>query len=260
MKRFTYTILPICLILTACGGTPRPLPDISHARVWHVDADAARGVSGGRAVRQNAPQAYPQYAAQPVAPQTYPQYATPQIAPQAYSQYTAPQVAQPTYPNVYQSTRPVADHAKAYSRSTSADFLPLIMQAENQSSGYVRSILAKSREMTLYHKEIIEGGCWDYLDAAWTRAGVGRNMRQTVYKSEQGGAYAHVDDLRVGDWIYHINHSYRNIEHSGMFIGWVDKNRNLGLTLSYAGEGRKEPARYKVYDLSSVYNIMRAPS
>lgn len=213
MKRFTYTILPICLILTACGGAPRPLPDISHARVWHVDADAARTIGG---------------------------HATPSI--------------------YHQTNTPQTSAASAYSRSTSTDFLPLIMQAENQSSGYVRSILAKSREMTLYHKEIIEGGCWDYLDAAWTRAGVGRNMRQTVYKSQQGGAYAHVDDLRVGDWIYHINHSYNNIEHSGMFIGWVDKNRNLGLTLSYAGEGRKEPARYKVYDLSSVYNIMRAPS
>lgn len=228
MQRSICITLPLCLILAACGGAPRALPDISHARVWHVNDDAARGVYGS---------AVPHHTA---------------VQPHHHTPIYPPSTAYTKQPN------PSA--AAAYRGKTNDDFLPLIMQAENQSSGYIKNILAKSREMTLFHKEIIQGGCWDYLDAAWTRAGVNRNMRQTVYKSSHGGAYANVDDLRAGDWIYHVNHSYNNIEHSGMFIGWVDKSRNLGLTLSYAGEGRQEPARYKVYDLSSVYNIMRAPS
>ena len=139
-----------------------------------------------------------------------------------------------------------------------ADYSALIMQAENQSSGRVKAVLAQARIMTLLRGEIIKGGCWDYLDAAWTRAGVPRNQRKVVFAGNRNGHFASPDQLRAGDWIYHINHSYRGIEHSGMFIGWVDKERRLGLTLSYAGERRHEPARYKVYDLSSVYQITRA--
>lgn len=255
MTRFNLLILPTCLILTACGGSPRPIPDISHARVWHVNDDAARNLS--------------QYGAAHYAPATnhtsvqfvsHSQHQTHTDAPLYHQAFLPSSPAAPTLPQASSYVQPKKQVASIFNRQSNDDFLPIIMQAENQSSGYVKSILAKSREMTLYRKEIIQGGCWDYLDAAWTRAGVTRNMRQTVYKSQHGGAYAHVDDLRVGDWIYHVNHSYHNIEHSGMFIGWVDKSRNLGLTLSYAGEGRKEPARYKVYDLSSVYNIMRAPN
>ncbi|SSY70885.1 hypothetical protein [Alysiella crassa] len=134
----------------------------------------------------------------------------------------------------------------------------LIEQAERETSGRTRAVLAQARQMTLVHGEIIKGGCWDYLDTAWTRAGVPRNARKIVFADKIGGNYAPSDQLRAGDWIYHVNHSYHGVEHSGMFIGWVDKSRHLGLTLSYAGEKRKEPARYKVYDLSSVYQIMRA--
>ena len=139
-----------------------------------------------------------------------------------------------------------------------ADYSALIMQAENQASGRVKAVLAQARIMTLLRGEIIKGGCWDYLDAAWTRVGVPRNQRKVVFAGNRNGHFASPDQLRAGDWIYHINHSYRGIEHSGMFIGWVDKERRLGLTLSYAGERRHEPARYKVYDLSSGYQITRA--
>lgn len=139
------------------------------------------------------------------------------------------------------------------------EHMPLVLAAERSATGKVRNVLTQGRVMALFHKEVVRGGCWDYLDTVFTRAGVPRQARKTVYKSTSPqGPYAHPDQLRGGDWIYHINHSYKNIQHSGMFIGWVDKNRRLGLTLSYAGEGRKDPARYKVYDLSSVYNIMRA--
>lgn len=141
----------------------------------------------------------------------------------------------------------------------SPEHIPLLLAAEQGASGKVRSVLTQGRVMALFNKEVIRGGCWDYLDTVFTRAGVPRQARKTVYKgASPKGPYASPDQLRGGDWIYHINHSYKNVQHSGMFIGWVDKERHLGLTLSYAGEGRNDPARYKVYDLSSVYNIMRA--
>lgn len=140
-----------------------------------------------------------------------------------------------------------------------ADYLALITAAEHNSRGHVRNVLRTAREMTLNEGFVIRGGCWDYLDAAWTRAGVNRAMRQTVFKSGKQGPYAPAADLRPGDWLYHINHSHHNIEHSGMFIGWADRQRKLGLTLSYAGGSRRETGRYRIYDLSSVYQITRAP-
>lgn len=139
------------------------------------------------------------------------------------------------------------------------DYFWLIMAAEQTSSGLTQNILRTARKMTLEERFIIRGGCWDYLDAVWTRAGVGRAARKTVFKSSKTGAYARAADLRAGDWLYHINHSYHNTEHSGLFIGWVDAERHLGLTLSYAGGHRRETGRYRVYDLSSVYQIIRAP-
>jgi hypothetical protein len=43
-----------------------------------------------------------------------------------------------------------------------------------------------------------------------------------------------------------------------LFIDWSNKKTRHGILLSYAGEGRAEPARYKEYDLRSVYQIIRA--
>ncbi len=77
---------------------------------------------------------------------------------------------------------------------------------------------------------------------------------------KSGGPYANIKDIQAGDWLHFINHSYHDIEHSSIFVGWVDKKNRIGLMLSYAGERRKEPARYKEYDLSHVYKIYRASS
>lgn len=330
MNRY-FTLLPMCFAITACAV--RPVPDVSHAKVWHAENGYARATTGqvpvytpnqpnqyATAPTQSNPYVPPQqnsqnsYVAPPVSyapaqpnpntqyvapqpapivqPAAQPQYVAPQPAPivQPAVQYATPPSVPPQSPSLPKSTKsnsrypviidkntlhdpsslpqkqsvtqptPSASQlANLWNNSTSSDFSALIMQAENQSSGLVRNVLAQARTMT-DRKEIIKGGCWDYLDAAWSRAGVSRNMRQTIYKSEPSGEYVNVNTLRAGDWIYHINLGYKNIQHSGMFIGWVDKSRNLGLTLSYAGEGRQEPARYKVYDLSNVYSIMRAPS
>lgn len=139
-----------------------------------------------------------------------------------------------------------------------ADHLGLILAAEQNTHGITQNILRQARQMTLFERAIVQGGCWDYLDAAWTRAGVPRQARQIVFQGNKNGQFAAPQQLQAGDWLYHINYSYHNIEHSGMFIGWVDFERRLGLTLSYAGSHRKEPARYRVYDLSGVYQITRA--
>lgn len=139
-----------------------------------------------------------------------------------------------------------------------ADYIALILIAEEKSKGKVKAVLRETRKMALFEKSIVKGGCWDYLDAAWSRAGVPRQNRVVAFKSTISGPYADTKQLQPGDWLYHVNYSYHNIGHSGMFIGWADEDKKLGVTLSYAGGSRREPARYRIYDLSGVYHIIRA--
>lgn len=136
-----------------------------------------------------------------------------------------------------------------------SEYLPILSNAEVQSSRAAREVISTARAMTLNERMIIKGGCWDYLNAVFNRAGV---TRDTVHKGTyREGPYANSSEIAAGDWLYYINHGYNDIEHSGMFVGWVDKAENQALILSYAGESRREPARYRVYDLSHVYQIMR---
>ncbi len=131
--------------------------------------------------------------------------------------------------------------------------------AELEADPKARTILRTGREMTLDEQVVIIGGCWDYIDAVYTRAGFTRDRRRVVFKgTKENGPYADEDELRPGDWVYHINHSYNDIEHSGIFIKWLDKESAIGLLLSYRGERSNKPARYRGYDLSNVYTITRA--
>lgn len=136
-----------------------------------------------------------------------------------------------------------------------AEHVPVVLAAEAMANPTARKVLQRARTMTLNERAIIKGGCWDYLNKVFSQAGV---ERQTIFAGKyRSGPYADAEMIRSGDWLYYINHGYRDIEHSGMFIGWVDKPARQALILSYAGEQRREPARYKVYDLSHVYQIMR---
>lgn len=149
------------------------------------------------------------------------------------------------------SDRIAEKHRKSYEK-----YYNIIIDAEKHAAPAARKVLNTTRHMSINH-EVIKGGCWDYLDKAWKKAGYPYNKRQKIYEENKRGPYASVYLLQPGDWVYHINHAYKGIEHSGMFIDWIDKNRKIALMLSYAGERRGEPARYKKYDLSSVYSVIR---
>ncbi len=113
--------------------------------------------------------------------------------------------------------------------------------------------------MALQTKEIIRGGCWDYIHAVYTRSGYPQKKRQYILKSKKdSGPYAKADDIKPGDWLYYINHSYNEVPHSGIFVRWVDKKKRVARILSYGGEKRNEPGRYLDYDISHVYTIIRA--
>ncbi|GAA0316723.1 hypothetical protein [Psychrobacter aestuarii] len=195
----------------------------------------------------NAPATRNTYATRYVTSNTYsaPTYSTSYSAPQPAQQSISHQASMALLNQLTRSQYDNVDSAH----------LPLVSNAESVSNQAVREVMNTARVMALNERAIIKGGCWDYLNAVFNRAGVSRS---TVHKGEyRGGPYANREDIQVGDWLYYINHGYNDIEHSGLFVGWVDKEANQALILSYAGENRHEPARYRVYDLSHVYNIMR---
>lgn len=122
-----------------------------------------------------------------------------------------------------------------------------------------QKILQTGRHMAVVKKEIIRGSCWDYINTVYNRSGYPQAQRRYVLRGKKNtGPYARVQQIQPGDWLYYINHSYNGIEHSGIFVRWADKKKRIGLILSYGGESRKKPGRYRNYDLSHVYTIIRA--
>lgn len=136
----------------------------------------------------------------------------------------------------------------------------LIREAENQATPGNQKILQTGREMALINKKIIRGSCWDYINAIYNRAGYPEKKRQIVYKSERYGPYANATLVQPGDWLYFINHSYRRVGHSAIFVGWVNYATKEALMLSYGGRWQRKPARYKTYKLSNIYRITRPKS
>lgn len=152
-------------------------------------------------------------------------------------------------------SKPMFYQSYANASNIKAEHIDLLHASEQQASASAQKVLKTVRQMALDDREIIKGACWDYLNAAFKRAGV---SRETVFKGKYpNGPFVDTGRIQAGDWLYYVNHSYRGIEHSGLFIGWIDRANNQALILSYAGEHRHEPARYRVYDISHTYNIMR---
>lgn len=134
----------------------------------------------------------------------------------------------------------------------------MLDRAEAQASEPGRKVLETARAM-ISNKDIVVGGCWDFLNTVYVRAGFGDKKRETVFQSKLKGPYLEQEaDFEPGDWLYFINHSYRNTEHSALFVAWIDRDNRVALMASYVGEKKKRPAFYKKFVLDKVYHIIRA--
>ena len=118
------------------------------------------------------------------------------------------------------------------------------------------AILETGHKIAIIDKDIIKGSCWDFVNEVYRRAGF-KETKKTVFRSKKSGPYAPVDMVKPGDWIYHINHNYKNNEHSAIFVRWKDYEKKIGITLSYAGMNKSVPGKYGEYNLKSIYSIFR---
>lgn len=137
--------------------------------------------------------------------------------------------------------------------------LPAALASQPNNHAVGQKILDTGRYMAVVSQEIVKGSCWDYINAVYRRAGFSQRQRITVHKgSKSTGPYATPNQIQPGDWLYYINHSYHGVEHSGIFVRWVNRSKRVAEILSYQGEHRNKPGRYRNYDLSNVYTIIRA--
>jgi hypothetical protein len=135
-------------------------------------------------------------------------------------------------------------------------YAKVIRRAEARATPEGRHVLIQGRTM-VENYEIVRGSCWNWLDTVYRHSGYRKSGRTILFASRKKGPYASLGLLRPGDWIYHVNHSYGDIEHSGMFVDWLDRKRHIALMLSYGGEGRRKPGRYRPYDITHTYRIIR---
>lgn len=151
--------------------------------------------------------------------------------------------------------------SKSYSYSDGAnkkikDLESILDRSEEKASPVGKVILTTSRSM-IAEREIVVGSCWDYINAVFNRAQYPPANRVTALKSKMVGPFADVTVIQPGDWLYFINHSYSEVDHSGIFVEWIDIEKKTGVIMSYVGGKRKSPATYKIYDLKNVYYIIR---
>lgn len=132
----------------------------------------------------------------------------------------------------------------------------ILDRAELEARPPAREILTTSREM-IEKKEVVVGGCWDFINAVYNRAGYPEAERDVVFKSKLKGPYLKEDEIETGDWLYFVNHTYHDIEHSAIFVAWTNKEKKEALMVNYVGEKKKKPPFYKKFILDKVYNIIR---
>jgi len=134
------------------------------------------------------------------------------------------------------------------------DLTELLDQAEHDATPEGRQILEMAR-MMISNQEIVIGSCWDYMNAVYKKAEM---LKTTVFSSRYAGPYLQdFDMIQTGDWLYFVNHTYYDGEHSGIFVAWLDQEKKEALMINYVGENRIKPGTYKKYVIDEVYNIMR---
>ncbi len=171
--------------------------------------------------------------------------------------------------HVYNIIRPSGNavaHSPAKSKASSpkrpsskpSNSYALQLNAEKCASPAGKRILRTGRQM-VSSREVIRGTSVNYLDKLFQRAGFPYSRRQPILQGQKNrGPYASTGQIQVGDWVCYINHSYNRSAHCGVFVRWLNKARKQGEILSYGGENRRAPGRYRAYKLSHVYQIIRA--
>lgn len=120
-----------------------------------------------------------------------------------------------------------------------------------------QAVLSAGHRIAIAEKRVIQGSCWDFVNAVYLAAGFPEAGRASVFRGSQAGPYADPSLVRPGDWVMHRNLEYGEVEHSSIFVRWLDRDRSLALTLDYAGMNRNVPGRYSEHRYTKIFAILR---
>jgi len=119
-------------------------------------------------------------------------------------------------------------------------------------------VVETGKRLSFDEKRIFRGSCWDFVTGVYQAAGYPDGKRQVIFRREDKGAYADPGILEPGDWVLHYNLEFGNVDHSSIFIDWIDRDQALARTLDHAGMNRPEPGRYREHRMTKIFMIMRA--
>jgi hypothetical protein len=118
-------------------------------------------------------------------------------------------------------------------------------------------VLQAGERIAFVEKRIMKGGCWDFVNAVYNDAGFPQKQRRVVFQGRKTGPFANADLLKPGDWIMHVNREAAGVEHSSIFVRWIDPAARVALALDYAGMNRPATGRLSRHDYSRVYTVLR---
>jgi hypothetical protein len=118
-------------------------------------------------------------------------------------------------------------------------------------------VLLSGEKIAFVEKRIMKGGCWDFVNAVYADAGFPAKQRRVVFQGKKKGPFAKAELIQPGDWIMHVNQEAAGIEHSSIFVRWIDRAAHRALALDYVGGNRPAPGRLSRHDYSRVYTVLR---
>jgi hypothetical protein len=118
-------------------------------------------------------------------------------------------------------------------------------------------VLNTGYDMSVNKKQIVRGSCWQFVNEVYNQAGFTNEKRKIVFQGSKAGVFADSKMLEPGDWVYHVNHSFNNVEHSAIFICWKNFEKRTAIMLGYVGQNLPKPGYYGEFDMRSVYYITR---
>lgn len=134
-------------------------------------------------------------------------------------------------------------------------FLEMTEQAAKaKTSG--GTVLAKALEK-IRDKTIIKGSCYDWINMVYTACGYKGKKRKNIFWGRETGPYADPLLLQPGDWIMFKNLTFGDIGHSGIFLGWLDFKKRSALVIGYVGQNISMPGRFREYEISRLFGIVR---
>lgn len=110
----------------------------------------------------------------------------------------------------------------------------------------------------LARKTVLRGACWDFVNAIWIDAGFPAEKRKRIFTAPMAGPWADPAIIEPGDWIYYTHQYSASLDHSCVFVSWIDFAGHTALVIDYPGGNRAEPGRWRVADIYKVWGVTRA--